>query len=82
MWLPTTKTSLVNEIYYLLQWTYTRWEIERIYYQVYYKEPRRNKYYANKAWVKRLQAFLIQVRKDIKKLNKEVKKLKYNFDLI
>ena len=81
MWLPTTKTALINEIYYLFQGTYTRYEIERVYNEVYFKVPTRWKYYSDKAACKRLQAWLIQIRKDIKEMDGDIKKLKYNFSL-
>ena len=78
MWLPNTKTNLVNEIYYLLQGTYTRYEIERVYLMELDKIPARVKYYSKKAWIKKLQAWLIQVRIDVKKTDCDIKKLEYN----
>lgn len=78
MWLPNTKTELVNEIKYLLP-HYTRWEIERVYSMVINKEPRRDKYYSKRAAIKRLQWWLTTIRKDIKEWDKELSELKYNF---
>lgn len=82
MWIPKTKTTLVNELYYIWKWVYKRWEIERIYFQELYRIPERNKYYSRQAWIKKLQAFLIITRKDIKEMDWDIKKLEYNITAI
>ena len=81
MWLPTTKTTLVNELYLIWQWHYKRWEIERVYHQELDRIPERNKYYARKAGVKKLQAFLIRSRDDIKQMDGDIDKLQYSITL-
>ena len=81
MWLPNTKTALVNEIYYIWKWHYKRYEIERVYLQELYREHKRNKYYSKRAWIKRLQAFLIKSREDIRKFDGDLEKLEYNITI-
>lgn len=62
MYIPTTKWALIREIKAHAP-QYTRDEIERVYDQVRFKEPRRAVYYAKKAGIKRLQAFLVTIKK-------------------
>ena len=51
-----TKTTLAKAIHNMSPYTYK--EIDAVYYEVVNKHPNRNKYYAKKAGIKRLQAFL------------------------
>ena len=60
MYIPTHKWALVREIKHLTWYTIS--EIERVYDQVRYAEPRRAAYYAKKAALKRLQWWLVKIR--------------------
>ncbi len=82
MWLPNTKTWLINELYYIWKGTYKRYEIERVYNEIYYKDNKRAKYYRYKAAIRRLQWFLTQSRSDISKMNWEIKKIEYKLTTI
>lgn len=57
-----TKTSLIREIHNLTD--YTIKEIEEVYNQTFLKYPNQQaKYYARKAAIKRLQWWLVSLRK-------------------
>ena len=56
----TTKTALVKEIHRISNYTFE--QIEKVYLDILNKNPTRNKYYAKKAWIKRLQAFYLKLK--------------------